>query len=106
MNRKSLLAKGVLATVVAAGALSAAAPAFAEIACNRWGECWRVSERYTYYPPNLGVTFHDDDWWRDHHHRYHMRRDRDDDHGYYMHGRWRAFDRDRDRDRDRDHDRY
>ena len=89
---KSTLAASLLAASVAAGALAAfATPAAADVACNRYGECWRVKEHYTTYPANLGVTFHDDAW-REHHGKgHHWRKDRDDDRGYYAHGRWHSF---------------
>jgi len=88
------LAAGALIGSMAAGALAlSATSASADVACNRYGECWRVAERYTTYPRHLGVRFHDDAW-REQHRRghYRWRRDRDDDHGYYSHGRWRTFD--------------
>ncbi len=96
MNRmKSVLASGALMGALAIGAVAATATtASADVACNRWGECWRVRDHYTNYPSNLGVMFHDDAW-RDSHRsgRWHWRRDRDDDHGYYSRGRWHRFDR-------------
>ena len=90
---KNNLAAGVLAASVAAGALATfATPAAADVACNRYGECWRVKEHYTTYPADLRVTFHDDAW-REHQRKghYHWRADRDDDHGYYAHGKWHSF---------------
>ncbi|HEY3694036.1 hypothetical protein [Phenylobacterium sp.] len=92
--KKTLAVAGLMA-MVSGGALAlSATSAAADVACNRYGECWRVREHYTTYPANLRVMFHDDAWW-DHHRRghYHWRRDRPDDHGYYSHGRWRAFER-------------
>lgn len=87
------LAAGAFVASVAAGALVlSATSASADVACNRYGECWHVTQHYTFYPSDLGVRFYDDAW-RDHHrHGYHWRRDRDDDHGYWFHGRWRPFD--------------
>jgi len=40
----------------------------------------------------LRVTFHDDAW-REHQRKghYHWRTDRDDDRGYYAHGKWHSF---------------
>jgi hypothetical protein len=87
------LAAGALIGSLAAGALAlSATSASADVACNRYGECWRVTQRYTTYPSNLRVTFHDDAWREAHRRHYHWRHDRDDDHGYYSHGRWRTFD--------------
>jgi hypothetical protein len=55
------LALGAIAAVTLA---AAATPASAYVACNRWGDCWRVSERY-HYRPAWGVRIHDDNWrWR------------------------------------------
>ncbi|MBV9994215.1 MAG: hypothetical protein JO127_03280 [Caulobacteraceae bacterium] len=91
---KSTLVKGVLTAAIAAGALAATSTAAsAYTACNRFGECWRVHDRYTNYPSGLGVTFHSDDW-RYHHrydHHWRWRGDRDDDHGYYRNGMWFRF---------------
>ena len=91
---KTTLAAVGLTAMVSGGALAlSATPASADVACNRYGECWRVRERYTAYPANLRIMFHDDTWW-DHHRRgHHWRKDRTDDHGYYLGGRWRSFER-------------
>jgi hypothetical protein len=60
---KSVLAKSALIVTVACGILAASATvASADVACNRWGECWTVRDHYTTYPATLGVTFHDDAW--------------------------------------------
>jgi hypothetical protein len=89
----SVFLKGACATALTAGALLATATtASAEVACNRYGECWRVYEHYT-YPPNMGIVFHGDDWRFHHMHHWHWRadRDRDDDRGYYRNGVWIGF---------------
>jgi hypothetical protein len=90
---KSMFAKGALLAVTAAGAiLATASSASADVACNRAGECWHVQSRYTTYPPNLGIVFHDDAWQAAHRHgHYHWRKDQADDHGYYSHGHWHPF---------------
>jgi hypothetical protein len=90
MSLKTLVVKGALAAVAAGGVIiSTATPAAADIACNRYGECWHVRDRTVVYPPTLGIQFYDDDWARHHRHGYHWRHDRDnDDRGYYAHGRW------------------
>jgi hypothetical protein len=89
---KSALLTGALMTAVIAGALAATSTAAsADVACNRWGECWTVRDHYTNYPAELGVVFHDDAWRAAHHRHYHWRADRDDDHGYYSHGAWHPF---------------
>ena len=92
VTRLNKLAAGALMAAVAAGALAASATsASAYVACNRWGECWTVKDRYTNYPVRLGVVFHDDDWRAAHARHWRWRKDREDDHGYYSHGRWRPF---------------
>ena len=90
---KSALVKGALIASVAAGAIVATTTtASAYVACNRFGECWRVADRYPNYPLALGVVIHDDAWWAGHPNgRWHMRRDQNDDHGFYDHGMWRHF---------------
>ena len=89
---KHALAAGALAATVAGGALAlSAAPASAEVACNRYGECWHVSQRYTTYPSALGMIFHDDAWRDANRRGYHWRKDRHDDRGYYSRGHWRHF---------------
>jgi len=86
------LARTAATAVLAATALAAvAAPASADVACNRWGECWHVHDHYTAYPPALGVMFHDERWAAHHHRHLRWRQDRPDDHGYYQHGAWRPF---------------
>ncbi|HEY5071826.1 MAG TPA: hypothetical protein VII63_07310 [Caulobacteraceae bacterium] len=89
-NLKTLLKTGALGVIVAGGVLASTA-ASADIACNRWHECWRVKERYTNYPPAARVVFYGDEWRATHARGYRWRRDRDDDHGYYQNGRWIAF---------------
>ena len=88
--RNNLLKTAAIGVIVAAGALVATA-ASADIACNRYGDCWRVKERYTTYPTALGVIFHDDAWRAAHRRHYHWRADRDNDHGYYTRGVWTPF---------------
>jgi hypothetical protein len=94
-NLKRALAAGAFIVSVAGGALAlSATSASADVACNRYGECWRVAERYTTYPARLGVTFHDDAWRdQNRHGKYRWRKDRHDDHGYYSRGHWNRFDR-------------
>ena len=89
MSSKTLFVKGVLAAVAASGAIAATAtPAAADVACNRYGECWRVRDRTATYPPNLGVQFYDDAWARAHRHgHWHWRGEREGA-GYWSHGHW------------------
>jgi hypothetical protein len=92
-NLKSVLAKSALIITVAGGVLAASATvASADVACNRFGECWTVRDHYTNYPAAVGVVFHDDAWRAAHRTgRWHWRADRPDDHGYYSHNVWRPF---------------
>ena len=92
-NLKKALATGAFVAAAAGGALAVSATsASAEVACNRYNECWRVTQHYTTYPSHLGVTFHDDAWREQNRHaHYHWRKDRDDDRGYYSNGRWHSF---------------
>jgi len=90
---KNTLAAGVLAASVAAGALAASAtPAAADVACNRYGECWRrqgtLHNLYRRLARDLPRRA-----WREHRRKghYHWRTDRDDDLGYYAHGKWHSF---------------
>jgi len=70
----------ILSTIMSAGALAAfAAPAAADIACNREGDCWHTDSRYD--RPGITFEYHPADWYF---HR-HWRDDRDD------RWRWRAY---------------
>ena len=94
-NLHKLLRTGALAAVLAAAATAATSTsATAEIVCNRYGDCWHASQRYTTYPSVLGIQFYSDDWRAKHSDdsRYHWRDDPKDDHGYYERGEWHAFD--------------
>ena len=80
-----------LKTALAAGAMVAglvltATTASADVACNRWGECWHVHDRLA-YPGELGIVWHPDNWHAKHQHWRHDRSDR----GYYRNGVWIAF---------------
>jgi hypothetical protein len=88
---KTALAGGAFAAVVAVGALAATStPAAAEVACNRWGDCWTVRTHYNNYPRAVGVIFHNDAWRATHVKRYHWRTERAD-HGYWRNGVWVRF---------------
>ena len=93
---KKSLRTGALAAILAAGTMAATATiASADVACNAYGECWQTRERYavTIYPPDVGIQFYGDDWRKSHESdaKYKWMKDRDDDHGYYSHGEWHAF---------------
>ena len=93
MNGTNKFACLTLAGALLGGAMLISSPASADVACNRYGECWRVREHYTTYPHNLRVVVRNDAWWEHNRHNRHYRwqKDRDNDRGYYMRGAWRAF---------------
>jgi hypothetical protein len=84
--------KGFIAAVLGATcalALTATA-ASADVACNREGECWHVSERHNYHP-DFGVTVHPHDWkWGDHEHDKYRWREHEG-RGYWHENRWIEF---------------
>jgi hypothetical protein len=78
-------------SAVAVAAATASATASADVACNRWNECWRVHARFSNYPRFAGVVFHDDGW-ASHHTGVAWRwRPARDDRGLYVHGVWQKF---------------
>jgi hypothetical protein len=89
---KSVLVKSALVASMAVGVAAAtAATASADVACNRYGECWRVADRYD-YPAGIGVTFHDDAWWAGHPTgNWRWREGHDRDRGYWRNGVWISF---------------
>jgi len=54
------------------------------IACNQYGDCWRVNQRYA-YGPNAPVTYYKSDWYDSHQNdeKVHWRSDPENDRGYY-----------------------
>ncbi len=90
---KTLIRNAALGALAAVGLAASATAASADVVCNRFGECWRVQERYTNYPRSLGVRYYNDAWWKTHEHnrRYHWREDRPDTRGYWYHNEWRPF---------------
>jgi hypothetical protein len=91
---KNLLGTAAIAAVLAVGATAATSTvASADVACNHSKECWHTSQRYTNYPPTLGISFFSDNWGTAHRSdtRYHWRADQSDDHGYYNHSVWHPF---------------
>lgn len=59
------------------------------VACNQYGECWRVHRLYA-YGADVPITYHNDDWYAAHQDDVHVRwlGDPDDDRGYYVRGTW------------------
>jgi len=50
------------AIIIGVSALAfTASEASAAIACNRWGECWRVSRTWS-FPASAGIVIHPDSW--------------------------------------------
>ena len=89
MTIRKLMTTGAVAAVLGIGALAATTTAAeARIACNRFGDCWHVNDRYD-YPATLGVRFYDDNW-RYHHRGYHWLGDHDG-RGYWRNGLWVTF---------------
>jgi hypothetical protein len=92
---KPMLLKTALAAAVALGTLAATtAKADSYVACNAWGSCWTVHDRYTDYPPDARVVIHDEAWRAAHEHDAHTRwlNDQADDHGWYdRDGNWHPF---------------
>lgn len=92
---KSSLVNGVLVAVIAAGTLAAtSAAARSYVVCNAYNECWKVHEKYTTYPSDLHIVFHNDTWWTSHQHdtQWKFEADPTDDHGWYdKDGTWHAF---------------
>ncbi|MDQ2762193.1 MAG: hypothetical protein M3Y22_01445, partial [Pseudomonadota bacterium] len=65
---------GAAIAAVAAGTLAASSAAAASyVVCNRYDECWRVHEKYTFYPADERVVYHDDAWYAQHQHDAHWR---------------------------------
>jgi hypothetical protein len=91
--KKLLIGSLVTATLAGSALAVSAVPASADVVCNRYGECWRVRDRYDYPTgPTFSFTVHDDRWYRHHRHDRHWRWRHDRyDRGYWEHGRWHRF---------------
>lgn len=90
---KKLATASAVTALFGVGALvTTTTAASAYTACNRYGECWQVRERYA-YPAAIGVRFYDDGWYRRHHgwRHHHWRYDHDYDRGYWRNGVWIQF---------------
>ncbi len=62
------------------------------VACNTYGECWRVHQRYA-YGPSAPITYYNDDWYTAHQSDEHVHwlPDPDNDRGYYVQdGSWHS----------------
>jgi hypothetical protein len=62
------------------------------VACNQYGECWRVHRLYA-YGADAPITYYNSDWYAAHQHDAHVHwlSDPGDDRGYYERdGRWHS----------------
>ena len=59
------------------------------VACNQYGECWRVHKMYA-YGESAPITYYNSDWYGAHESdtNVHWVADPSDDRGYYIHGTW------------------
>jgi hypothetical protein len=92
---KTAIAAGAMIAAMAAGTLAAtSAAAETYVVCNRYDECWKVHEKYTNYPADERIVWHDEAWRAAHEHdaRTHWLSDPADDHGFYdKDGAWHSF---------------
>ena len=93
---KKLLAPAALSVAIGIGTLgtfvATSTPAEAAVVCNRWGDCWRTTTRYTYRPA-WGLRIYNDNWrWRSADNRRYRWRDARATRGYYgRNGIWIQF---------------
>ena len=61
------------------------------VACNQFGECWRVHRLYA-YGASEPITYYNSDWYAAHQDDAHVHwvADPADDRGYYVRGSWHA----------------
>jgi hypothetical protein len=90
LGLSSLLAVmgGIAMTTTVASADSGAT----YVACNQYGDCWRVHERYA-YGPDAPITYYNSDWYDAHQGDVHVhwRSDPENDRGYYdRDGSWHS----------------
>jgi hypothetical protein len=76
-------------TAIAPTISSAATVERTYVACNQYGECWRVHRMYA-YGPNAPITYYNSDWYAAHQSDTHVHwvADPADDRGYYVRGTW------------------
>ena len=79
------------AAALMAPTAASAQPAGTYVACNQFGECWRVHRMYA-YGADAPITYYNSDWYAAHQSDAHVHwlSDPADDRGYYDHGRWHA----------------
>ena len=99
---KSFLVKGALFALISGGIVSCAdtddrpvaVAGHSYVVCNAYDVCWRVRDRYTTYPSDQAIVYHDDAWWAAHEHDTGWRFETapSDDRGYYdRDGNWHPF---------------
>lgn len=96
---KTLTTAFALSSFLAAVSAGAMAPSVASadpdqayVACNQYGDCWRVHHRYA-YGPDAPITYYNADWYDAHQNdeHVHWRADPENDRGYYdRDGDWHA----------------
>lgn len=97
---KTLTAAFALSSVLAAAlGVSSMAPTVAKadtvetyVACNQYGDCWRVHRRYA-YGPDAPIIYYNSDWYDAHQNDEHVHwlADPDNDRGYYdQDGHWHS----------------
>ena len=89
---KTLTAAFAVSSLLGAVAASAGMPTVASaqpvshtyVACNQYGDCWRVHERYA-YGPAAPIIYYNSDWYDAHRtdEHVHWLTDPDSDRGYY-----------------------
>jgi hypothetical protein len=82
----------VAGSSVAPTAASAQPVEHSYVACNQYGECWRVHDVYA-YGPSAPITYYNSDWYETHRTDEHVRwlADPANDRGYYdREGHWRS----------------
>lgn len=81
------IALGLGSLLVVAGATltvptTASADTDSYVACNQYGDCWRVHQLYA-YGTDAPITYHSADWYAAHERDEHVRWLADNDRGYY-----------------------
>lgn len=99
---KISIVNAVVAALIAGGTASCATDTDEPVAvasntyvvCNAYDECWRVHKRYTTYPADQRIVYHDEAWWAANQHdtRWRFEADPANDQGYYdSDGVWHPF---------------
>lgn len=97
---RTVTAAFALSSLLGAMSLSSMMPTVANadpvertyVACNQYGDCWRVHQRYA-YGPDAPIIYYNSDWYAAHQTdpNVHWLHDPDNDRGYYdRYGSWHA----------------